>query len=84
MSTFNPAYGSRTPTYGSGPDSPASINTTQPLNGPGMDATIDGHLVVSQTVKMHLRGQPSAITVWQGLCAQCVTASDSLCCSATC
>ena len=55
MSTFNPAYGSRTPTYGSGPESPSSVNTTQPLNGPGMDAKIDGHLVVSQTVKMHLR-----------------------------
>ena len=61
MSTFNPAYGSRTPTYGSGPDSPASINTTQPLNGPGMDSTIDGHLVVSQPVILLRRGQSTAL-----------------------
>ena len=61
MSTFNPAYGSRTPTYGSGPDSPASINTTQPLNGPGMDSTIDGHLVVSQLVILLRRGQSTAL-----------------------
>ena len=56
MSTFNPAYGGRTPTYGSAPDSPASINTTQPLNGPGMDSSIDGHLVVRHPVIMLLTG----------------------------
>lgn len=61
MSTFNPAYGSRTPTYAPGPDSPASLGTTPPLNGPGMDPAIDGHLVVSQPVMMLLRGQSTAM-----------------------
>lgn len=87
MSTFNPAYGSRTPTYAPGPDGPASLGTTPPLNGPGMDPATDGHLVVSQPVMMLLRGQSTAMQhgrVSLLRLADLVTASESLCCGIAC